>query len=64
MRRFWPTLIPFIFLLFAIFAVPAISNAQTTGKIAGKVVDADTKEPLSGAQIMITAKWGDNKEIK
>ena len=53
-----------IFLLFAIFAVPAISNAQTTGKIAGKVVDADTKEPLSGAQIMITAKWVDNKEIK
>jgi len=53
-----------LLLFFVILAFPLVSNAQTTGKIAGKVVDANTGEPLPGAQIIVTAKWVEGKEIK
>ncbi|RKY77783.1 TonB-dependent receptor, partial [candidate division KSB1 bacterium] len=53
-----------LLLFFLILAFPLVSNAQTTGKIAGKVVDANTGEPLPGAQIIVTAKWVEGKEIK
>ncbi len=36
-----------------IFLIPFILNAQTTGKIAGKVVDANTGDPLVGANVLI-----------
>ncbi len=41
----------FIFLL--LFYSANLLNAQTTGKIAGKVIDRDSKEPLLGANILI-----------
>jgi hypothetical protein len=36
-----------------IFLIPFTLNAQTTGKIAGKVVDANTNDPLVGANVLI-----------
>lgn len=50
--------------LFIVFSLPLVSNAQTTGKIAGRVTDAKTGDPLPGAQIMITGKWVDNTEVE
>ncbi len=38
--------------------------AQTTGKIAGTVKDAETGEPLPGAQVMVTAKWEGDRPVK
>jgi hypothetical protein len=40
-------------LLVLSLAVPAAMMAQTTGKVEGVVTDADTGEPLVGAQVMI-----------
>jgi len=37
--------------------------AGETGKIAGKVVDAQTGNPLVGANVIISANWIDDKEI-
>lgn len=31
----------------------ALAHAQTTGKIAGRVIDADTNEPLPGANVLV-----------
>ena len=39
--------------ILALSVVPAAIFAGTTGKIAGKVVDAETKEPLPGANITL-----------
>jgi len=46
------TLFTFIILL----ALTVTVYAGTTGKIAGKVIDRDTKEPLIGANVIITGK--------
>ena len=43
----------FLVILFLLSYTGEIIYAQTTGKIAGKVYDAETKEPLIGANIMI-----------
>ncbi|MFA7289464.1 MAG: carboxypeptidase-like regulatory domain-containing protein [Melioribacteraceae bacterium] len=40
----------FLFLLL----ITGIINAGTTGKIAGRIIDSQTKEPLIGANIVIT----------
>lgn len=37
----------------AVLAAPSLLFAGTTGKIAGKVLDAETKEPLPGANVTI-----------
>ena len=37
----------------AVLAAPSLLLAGTTGKIAGKVLDAETKEPLPGANVTI-----------
>jgi len=42
-----------IILLLAFFLIPGIGIAQTTGKIAGAVVDANTGEPLIGVNVII-----------
>lgn len=39
--------------LLMLLFIPMILSAQTTGKIAGKVVDAETGEPLVGANVVI-----------
>jgi len=36
-----------------VFAIPALLRAQTTGKISGKVTDAETGEPLLGANVVL-----------
>ncbi len=36
-----------------IWASPGALQAQTTGKIAGQVMDASTREPLAGANVMV-----------
>ncbi len=51
-------------LLFVIFIFPLMSIAQTTGKIAGNVSDAETEEPLAGAQVIIEGKWVDGVEVE
>ncbi|HFE52859.1 MAG TPA: TonB-dependent receptor, partial [Bacteroidetes bacterium] len=53
------------FLLFCaiwLAAVP-VARGQMTGKIAGVVMDANTSEPLPGAQVIVTARWQGNREV-
>jgi len=52
------------FLLVLIFMFWALAWAQVTGKISGVVTNAETGEPLVGAQVMITSKWVDDREVK
>ncbi|MDZ7263962.1 MAG: TonB-dependent receptor [candidate division KSB1 bacterium] len=66
------TLLILSFLLFY-FAVDGINDgptfsppsvmAGTTGKIAGRVVDADSKNPLPNANVIVNAQVVDGKEI-
>ena len=44
---------PGIVLFFVAFLVPALLSAGTTGKLAGKVTDRQTGEPLVGAIVQI-----------
>ena len=39
--------------LFALLLVPSLVLAGTTGKIAGRVIDASTNEPLIGANVVV-----------
>jgi outer membrane receptor protein involved in Fe transport len=48
-RAFWLK----SFLLICFLVVPQFLRAQTTGKIAGQVFDANSKESLSGANVII-----------
>ena len=43
----------FLGVLLMLIQVFRLSNAQTTGKIAGKVIDKDTGEPLAGANVIL-----------
>lgn len=47
MLRKWGTLVLFL------LALPAMAWAQNTGKISGRVTDAETGEPLPGATVVI-----------
>ncbi len=49
----------FILLLFLV----SFSFAGTTGKIAGKITDRQTGEPLVGAQVMVTGVWLGDIEV-
>ncbi|HVO75384.1 MAG TPA: hypothetical protein VMT35_15250, partial [Ignavibacteriaceae bacterium] len=42
-----------IVLIIIVFAIPVLLRAQTTGKISGKVIDAETGEPLFGANVVL-----------
>ena len=42
----------------------ANSFAGETGKIAGKIVDAETGEPLIGANVIVISRWVDGVEEK
>ena len=44
----------FMFLLSGIYiSMPVMTYPATTGKIAGKVIDKGTQQPLPGANVMI-----------
>ncbi|MBN2093132.1 TonB-dependent receptor [candidate division KSB1 bacterium] len=43
----------FLFFFIGILLLSSMLNAQTTGKIAGKITDATTNDPLIGANILI-----------
>jgi outer membrane receptor protein involved in Fe transport len=38
-------------------------HAGTTGKLAGTIYDTNSKDPLVGANILVEARWENNKEI-
>ena len=52
MKAKWGITIPLITMLLFIFQ--GIVLAGTTGKIAGRITDAETGEPLIGANVIIT----------
>ncbi|GAB4335619.1 MAG: hypothetical protein Kow0037_15770 [Calditrichia bacterium] len=51
-----------VFLVLVLFILPVYGGQ--TGKIAGKVTDATTGEPLIGANILIEYKWVSEKKVK
>ena len=51
-----------LLLLALLFVGYSFLYAGETGKIAGRVIDSQTKETLFGANILIIAKWVDGKE--
>ena len=61
MRHMHKTLFFFIMsmLLFSLH-----SFAGDTGKISGKVVDAETGEPLPGANVIVSARWVEGQEVE
>ncbi|MHB8852481.1 MAG: TonB-dependent receptor [Ignavibacteriaceae bacterium] len=52
MKKFYFQLIN-VLIIFSFTSFFTLTNAGTTGKIAGKVIDSQTKEPLIGANIVI-----------
>jgi len=42
-----------LLIFLTLLSVSALIHAGTTGKIAGKVIDAETKEPLPGANVIV-----------
>ena len=46
-----------IFVILVLFFVRNMLLAQTTGKISGKIVDAETSQPLPGANIIIEGTY-------
>ncbi len=49
--------------VFFIFILPYITLASTTGRIAGTVIDANSGEPLGGANIIIQSQVVKGKEM-
>ncbi len=57
-------LLPFIWTL-AFILVPVLTvTAGDTGKIAGQVYDAQSEEPLVGANVVVEAQWIDGEEVE
>ena len=56
-----PLTLPF---LFAVLLQAVVLRGGETGKIAGSVIDKDTGEPLPGANIIISAVWTGDREMK
>jgi len=56
--------ISILYIILIIIIIPGAIFSQTTGKIAGKVYDNKTGLPLIGSQVMITAKWFGDDEVK
>lgn len=52
-----------LLILLILCAIPPVS-AGVTGKIAGRVLDARTREPLPVANIMIVASWQRGQEVR
>ncbi|MFC1483426.1 TonB-dependent receptor domain-containing protein [Candidatus Neomarinimicrobiota bacterium] len=49
---------------FVILTSLSLLSAGETGKIAGRVVDRSTQEPLAGTNIIVNAVWSGNQEIE
>ena len=49
------TLLRCVTTVFVLLVIPAVALAQNTGKLSGVVTDADTGEPLPGANIVLGA---------
>lgn len=47
------SIVAFLLFVLSLLFTPLFGNAQTTGKIAGKITDAETKDPLPGANVVI-----------
>lgn len=62
MTQRFPKIVILNFVIF--FFLNTISFGSETGKIAGRVLDKNTKEPLIGANVMIVAVWENNEPIK
>jgi len=55
----------YLFLVLMLLGMTGFLFAGTTGKIAGKVLDAETKEPLPGANILIEgSNMGDASDLE
>ena len=55
----------FLFLVMIVFCLTSSLFAGTTGKIAGKVLDAETNEPLPGANITVeNSNMGDASDLE
>jgi len=52
-----------VFILMSLLFLGKISFAGNTGKLAGFVMDAETREPLIGANIVVSARWENEREI-
>ena len=52
MKKFYFQLY-YILIIFSLTSFITLTNAGTTGKIAGKIIDTNTKEPLIGANIVV-----------
>ena len=50
--------------LFAVIGLASYVLAGDTGKLAGKVTDKETGEPLIGANILILSKWAKGRAVK
>ena len=49
--------------VFGLLAVAGLLRAGETGKIAGRVLDAKTGEPLPGANVIVSAYWSGDREV-
>lgn len=56
-------IIKILLLLILVAAVSTEIFSGQTGKIAGKIVDKDSKEPLYGVNVMVISKIIDGKEV-
>ncbi|MGB2867252.1 MAG: carboxypeptidase-like regulatory domain-containing protein [Bacteroidota bacterium] len=50
--------------LFALWVLPSFALAGETGKISGKVIDQNTREPIVGANVFVDALWINGKEVQ
>ena len=53
MHSMWKATRPLLALAAFFFAMTGALNAQTSGKIEGRVFDAATNQPLAGAQVVV-----------
>ncbi len=54
-----------VFMTIVLLVVGVISLfAGTKGKIAGRIIDKNTGEPLMGANIVLTARWVGDEEVE
>jgi hypothetical protein len=51
-------------ILLLLLCVTGQANAGVTGKIAGKIVDAVTREPLPVANVLVVASWQRGQEVR
>ncbi|MFH0991217.1 MAG: TonB-dependent receptor [bacterium] len=63
MPRFFCT-ITLVFLILLFFIPPGSLNAAETGKISGRVIDKNSREPIIGANVFVDVVWMNEREVK